>query len=603
MKQANFFGLFLTFPLLLASCTIKFVSDSSNSTAESASNETVSSLQSSDSKTSSQEAKSSVDTSSEKESVISVSSEEESVVSASSQEERSSTEITSSSESSIESFVSSEEQRSSEETFSIESSSVEESSVSSGPKTFTFYSVNDFHGAVKEGRDSYNHYESGISKYFGELATRRKADPTHTVLLSAGDMWQGSLESNYTKGLFVTEAMSAAGFEAMAVGNHEFDFGQEIIKNNAKAASFPFLGGNIMNYVNGQTTSTRNETFDISKTVIKDGVKIGIVGMIGEGQTSSITSKYVEDLSFVNPLPLALQEATRLKEVENTQINVLLLHDDSSTVTNSFDYWKDEGKALSDYFDVVFCGHTHSYNDTVYDGVPLLQAYSNGQAFSKATITFDDNEVTQRIGQIEYAPSSGRTDVDVEAVIQKRLTKELLELGDRRAGYVSGTLSKRDIGAVGCKAIYDTYSSTYSDLACVMMNSQRDGLSGEVTYSDIFKATPFSNVIVIARVKGSDIIYEAKYNPTYTGNTAQYATLDSDQYYTCAVIDYLYYHTNADKQYDYFKGNRPGGGNSVIEVYDTYPYELIFDLFQKTPGNTINPQSFRGQANGYDLYS
>ena len=577
MKQANFFGLFLTFPLLLASCTIKFVSDSSDSTAESASNETVSSVQSSDSKTSSQETKSSVDTSYEKESVISVSSEEGS-------------------------FVYSEDRLSSEETFSIESSSVEESSLSSGPKTFTFYSVNDFHGAIKEGRDSYNHYESGISKYFGELATRRKADPTHTVLLSAGDMWQGSLESNYTKGLFVTEAMSAAGFEAMAVGNHEFDFGQEIIKNNAKAASFPFLGGNIMNYVNGQTTSTRNETFGISKTVIKDGVKIGIVGMIGEGQTSSITSKYVEDLSFVNPLPLALQEATRLKEEENTQINVLLLHDDSSKVTSSFDYWKDEGKALSDYFDVVFCGHTHSYNDAVYDGVPLLQAYSNGQAFSKATITFDDNEVTQRIGQIEYAPSYGRTDVDVEAIIQKHLTKELLELGDRRAGYVNGTLSTRDIGAVGCKAIYDTYNSTYSDLACVMMNSQRDGLSGEVTYSDIFKATPFSNVIVIARVKGSDIIYEAKYNPTYTGNTAQYATLDSNQYYTCAVIDYLYYHMNADKQYDYFKGNRPGGGNSVIEVYDTYPYELIFGLFQKTPGNTINPQSFRGQANGYDLY-
>ena len=408
-------------------------------------------------------------------------------------------------------------------------------------------------------------------------------------------MWQGSLESYESKGEFVTDAMSAAGFSAMTVGNHEFDWGIEYIESNAEIASFPFLGGNIFQY----GTENRNENFGISTIIEKPSAKIGIVGMIGEGQTTSITSRFVEDLDFVSPVSLSLAEAKRLKEEEDTDINILLIHDDASHY--DFESSMPNGKSFSDYFDAVFCGHTHSYNNFEIGGVPALQAYSNGNAFSHATITFDNDEITKRDGEVVYSDPSFRTDEDVEEVVEDYLTEDLMDLGGRVAGNIIGSFDKQGVGRLGCKAMYEAMSEDHPNLVLTMMNSQRDGLSGQVTYSDIFKATPFSNQIVIASIKGSDILHEAAFVPTYTPEAMRNIAIDSDSYYECAVIDYLYFHMNTNKQYDYFYGNRPGGGNEVIGIYDTSPYTLIFDYLQDQ--QEISASEHAGAINGYDLYS
>ena len=127
----------------------------------------------------------------------------------------------SSSESSDEPSTERSESSVSEET----SSSMESSSEPLNKDgVYHFYCVNDFHGAVVEQMNG-SYYEVGISKYFGELRKLKEKDPDHTILLSAGDMFQGSLESNSNYGMLVTEAMNEAGFEAMTIGNHEFDYG------------------------------------------------------------------------------------------------------------------------------------------------------------------------------------------------------------------------------------------------------------------------------------------------------------------------------------------------------------------------------------------
>ena len=576
MKQANFFGLILTFPLLIASCSTEVAPSKSNtaSSTQSSSGVSISSSERSES------------TSSALSSQQDITSIEESVFS----EDKTSEEA-----------ITSEEVITSEEGL-LSSAEESKSQKPDGPKSFTFYSVNDFHGAIKEGDTSSGYYKAGVAKYFGELAERKQSDPEHTVLLSAGDMWQGSLESNNSQGLFVTEAMSAAGFDAMAMGNHEFDFGIENIKSNAEVASFPFLGGNIMNFEDGWFTQTRNELFDISKVIERDGIKIGIIGMIGAGLTTSITSRNVASLWFDDPIPHAIAEATRLKEEENTSINVLIVHADASSVTELFNFEKEDGSTLDMYFDVVFCAHSHRMNNECVDGVPMLQAYSKGEAYSKATITINEGEVIERSGSIEFVDSLYSTNENVNDVVDKYMTDELIALGNRQAGFISGYIDKRGVGALGCKAIFERYKDQYPDLACAMMNSQREGLSGTVTYSDIFEATPFANNIVIANIKGSDIISEAVYNPTYTGDIFRFGTIDADKYYTCAVIDYLFYHTNVTKQYDYFKGNRPGGGNEVVAEYVTHPYELIYDYFKTAEENTIDPITLSGRENGFDLY-
>ena len=97
-----------------------------------------------------------------------------------------------------------------------------------------FYAINDLHGKFCD-----TDTQPGVD----ELATYlRQAEETddYVVLLSTGDMWQGSAESNLTGGILMTEWMNEMGFAAMTLGNHEYDWGSAAIRENLAVAEFPF---------------------------------------------------------------------------------------------------------------------------------------------------------------------------------------------------------------------------------------------------------------------------------------------------------------------------------------------------------------------------
>ena len=130
--------------------------------------------------------------------------------------------------------------------------------------TIDIYSVNDFHGAFSYSKDD---EQTGFSRIATYLLNKKEENP-FTVIVSAGDMWQGGIESNKTKGKIVNEAMNIATFDAMTLGNHEFDWGEEVIKENASLAEFPFLGSNLTyssnderpSYLKGSTIDTQDES-------------------------------------------------------------------------------------------------------------------------------------------------------------------------------------------------------------------------------------------------------------------------------------------------------------------------------------------------------
>ena len=64
------------------------------------------------------------------------------------------------------------------------------------------------------------YYEGGLAKVGGKLKEFKAADPDHTFIISSGDMWQGSMESNLNEGALITEAMNNIGFDSMTLGNH-----------------------------------------------------------------------------------------------------------------------------------------------------------------------------------------------------------------------------------------------------------------------------------------------------------------------------------------------------------------------------------------------
>jgi hypothetical protein len=162
-----------------------------------------------------------------------------------------------------------------------------------------FYTVNDTHGASEEVVSSYH---PGIEKLGQELRSSRTSQSDGSLVLSSGDMWQGSADSNMTKGLLMVDWMNGLGFESMAVGNHEFDWFPATIESNASASEFPVPWYQYPRPFGRPTFSWAKS----STTVERSGVKIGVIGAIGPVEDSIAKSSlggcyFDEQLS--NPHP------------------------------------------------------------------------------------------------------------------------------------------------------------------------------------------------------------------------------------------------------------------------------------------------------------
>lgn len=152
--------------------------------------------------------------------------------------------------------------------------------------SFNLFAINDLHGMYCDSAG-----QPGVD----ELTTYLKnyQSSSNTIVLSSGDMWQGSSESNNTKGKLATEWLNYIDCASMTLGNHEFDWSTEKIKANAQLADFPFLAINVYD----RTTNKRVEYCDSSVVVEFGDAKIGIIGAIGDCY-SSISSSMCADVYF-----------------------------------------------------------------------------------------------------------------------------------------------------------------------------------------------------------------------------------------------------------------------------------------------------------------
>ena len=169
-----------------------------------------------------------------------------------------------------------------------------------------FYAINDLHGKFAD-TDS----NVGVDELTTYLRSAYKTDD-NVLILSSGDMWQGSFESNATKGMILTDWMNDLDFVSMTLGNHEYDWGEEYVEANEAAAEFPFLAINIYE----RSTNERVDYCEPSVVIERGGMRIGIIGAMGNCY-SSIASDKVEDIYFKTGsqlTSLVKAEADRLRQ-------------------------------------------------------------------------------------------------------------------------------------------------------------------------------------------------------------------------------------------------------------------------------------------------
>ena len=143
------------------------------------------------------------------------------------------------------------------------------------------------------------------------------------LVLSGGDNWTGPAISTWSEGRSMVEAMNAMQYDASAVGNHEFDFGLDVIKARAEEADFPYLSANTRWRSNG-LTPTDLGILPYTVTTVND-IRVGIVGLTTLDTPTATNPDNVRELDFLS-YERALRETLPALEAEDTDINLVIAH-------------------------------------------------------------------------------------------------------------------------------------------------------------------------------------------------------------------------------------------------------------------------------------
>ena len=425
--------------------------------------------------------------------------------------------------------------------------------------TLSIVGTNDLHGGIlpRGGRGGL----ALLGGYLKNLRDARARDGGAVLLVDAGDMFQGTLESNVTEGASVIKAYNALGYAAAAVGNHEFDFGpagppatprspgddpRGALKARASEAAFPFLAANLVDTATGRPVEWTN----VKPTVLVQaaGVKIGIIGvMTREALTATIASN-VGGLS-VAPLTETIRaQATALRS-QGAAVVVVTAH--AGGRCSSFDRPEDltscEGSSeiftaarglAQGLVDVIVAGHVHASVGHLVEGIAITESFSGGRAFGRVDLAIDRraNSVTSKrifpprdlcarddpktlkcdpgtppgtLVQAEYENAPVTPDTTIERVLAPAV-EQVRALKAAPVGIVLDTPIRRlapnsPLGNLFTDALLASVPG-----ADVALNNSSGGLradlpQGELTYGSVYEVMPFDNLVVPLRLTGKQL--------------------------------------------------------------------------------------------------
>ena len=257
--------------------------------------------------------------------------------------------------------------------------------------TITILHTNDIHSHIEPftGTDERYANKGGMAR-ISQLAKAEKALNPNTLLLDAGDMFQGTPYFNYFKGELMLKVMSAAGYDLGTIGNHEYDNGLQGIYDPLPNAKFPLITSN----------------YDFSNTILagkferyrifrKQGIKIGVYAL-GIELDGLVKRDNYGDTIYNDPIAVALEMENFLKNDEDCDLVICLSH-------LGLRY---RGGKVSDVViaaetsmtDLVIGGHTHTYleeplveKNKVGNPVIVNQAWWGGLVVGKIDFVFNRN--------------------------------------------------------------------------------------------------------------------------------------------------------------------------------------------------------------------
>ena len=376
--------------------------------------------------------------------------------------------------------------------------------------------TNDVHGAI-----------AGYAKV-AALKDAYEARGAYVLLMDAGDFIQGDPTVSTSEGATAVELMNLAGYDVVSLGNHEFDYGYQNLKDLEADADFAIVDANVL--YNGRVAFEDNLVF-----TAPDGTKIGVFGLDTPETATKAHPAKIQGVTFLAGEDLydCAQEQVDALTAEGCEYIICLGHlgiDDESAGNRSIDLLeKVEG------IDVFIDGHSHS-------------TYEDVKTATDGTGKVGDTLVTSTGTKLE---SIGVVTIDAEGVITTSttpvadLTAEDADVAARAAAIQKeidddyGTVfAKSEVALDGEKANVRTGETNLGDLItdALVWGAEREGTevdaavtngggirasiaAGDITKKDINTVLPFGNTLSIVQVTGAELL-EALEASTYCTPTS-----------------------------------------------------------------------------------
>lgn len=360
--------------------------------------------------------------------------------------------------------------------------------------------------------------DNAAGKCFGGAArmvtaiAEARARSNNSILLDAGDQFQGSLFYTYYKGKVAAEMMNKLGYDAMAVGNHEFDDGPEVLRGFVDAVNFPVLMANAD--ISGEELLAGRVR---KSTVIeRGGEKLGLIGLTPQ-DTDELASPG-SDISFLDPVAAVQAEVNRLSAQGINKIIVL-----------SHSGYAVERRVAAETtgVDVIVGGHSHTLLSNVSEraagpyptmvgNTAIVQAASYGKVLGELNVTFDDDgNIVEAVG----APIVLDGSVAEDAATVARVAELAAPLAEIRNKVVAQTAARIEGDRAVCRvqecemgnlvadAMLDRVAGQGVQIAIANSGGLRASIdAGDVTMGEVLTVLPFQNTLSTFEISGQGII-------------------------------------------------------------------------------------------------
>lgn len=353
----------------------------------------------------------------------------------------------------------------------------------------------------------------GIAEMTTLIRELRETEP-NVFLFDSGDIFTGAL-AKLTQGKLAFELMITMGYDAMAIGNHEFEYGHEVLAWQKNRSPFPVLGANFF------YKGTDHPFAQAHAIIERGGIRIGVIGIMGQDAVSAIIPSFIAPLDVRSPAEFVQKSVTELRD--QVDLIVVLTHqgktapmqtDAESDPRLQRDIDVDIALAGAvEGIDVLLAGHADAGTPEAVvnekTGTLIMQTYGQATHLGYLQLTLDSQtgEIISHDGKlIPIDPGRWPPDPAVRAKLQsyRAAFPELLTIiGESSARMNRLYIEESDVGNLFADAFVE---ASGADIGFIHSGSLRKDLpGGRVRLVDLLDTYPFVDEVIIKEMTGDQI--------------------------------------------------------------------------------------------------